>query len=243
MSDFITKLSELIDPEVMGDMVSARIPKKLRVAPFAKIDDTLQGVPGDTITVPAYTYIGDASDVAKKLAQENLRPDVITVDPPRKGLAEDVVESIARMQPEHVVYVSCDSATMARDVKRFAALGYRAVRACAVDLFPRADHVETVVLLSKGEVDSKKIRVEFSLEDMDMSEFQDGATYTQIKDYVLEHSGLKVSNLYISQIKRKCGIEVGKNFNLPKSDDSRQPQCPPEKEKAIREAFKYFGMI
>ncbi|RHT00475.1 23S rRNA methyltransferase [Firmicutes bacterium AM41-11] len=104
-------------------------------------------------------------------------------------------------------------------------------------------HVETVVLLSKGEVDSKKIRVEFSLEDMDMSEFQDGATYTQIKDYVLEHSGLKVSNLYISQIKRKCGIEVGKNYNLPKSEDSRQPMCPPEKEKAIREAFKYFGMI
>ena len=102
---------------------------------------------------------------------------------------------------------------------------------------------ETVVLLSKGEVDSKKIRVEFSLEDMDMSEFQDGATYTQIKDYVLEHSGLKVSNLYISQIKRKCGIEVGKNYNLPKSEDSRQPLCPPEKEKAIREAFKYFGMI
>ena len=102
---------------------------------------------------------------------------------------------------------------------------------------------ETVVLLSKGEVDSKKIRVEFSLEDMDMSEFQDGATYTQIKDYVLEHSGLKVSNLYISQIKRKCGIEVGKNYNLPKSEDSRQPLCPPEKEKAIREAFKYFGII
>ena len=188
-------------------------------------------------------FCGDASDVAKKLARENLRPDVITVDPPRKGLAADVVESIAEMQPQRVVYVSCDSATMARDVKRLADLGYTAQRACAVDMFPRADHVETVVLLSKGEVDSKKIRVEFSLEDMDMSEFQDGATYTQIKDYVLEHSGLKVSNLYISQIKRKCGIEVGKNFNLPKSDDSRQPQCPPEKEKAIREAFKYFGMI
>ena len=188
-------------------------------------------------------FCGDASDVAKKLARENLRPDVITVDPPRKGLAADVVESIAEMQPQRVVYVSCDSATMARDVKRLADLGYTAQRACAVDMFPRADHVETVVLLSKGEVDSKKIRVEFSLEDMDMSEFQDGATYTQIKDYVLEHTGLKVSSLYISQIKRKCGIGVGKNYNLPKSEDSRQPQCPPEKEKAIREAFKYFGMI
>ena len=102
---------------------------------------------------------------------------------------------------------------------------------------------ETVVLLSKGEIDSKKVRVEFSLEDMDMSDFQDKATYTQIKDYVLEHTGLKVSNLYISQIKRKCGLEVGKNYNLAKSEDSRQPQCPPEKENAIREAMKYFGMI
>lgn len=98
-------------------------------------------------------------------------------------------------------------------------------------------------MLSKDKVDSKKIRVEFSLEDMDMSEFQDGATYTQIKDYVLEHTGLKVSSLYISQIKKKCGLEVGKNYNQSKSEDSRQPQCSPEKEKAIREAFKYFGMI
>ena len=110
-------------------------------------------------------------------------------------------------------------------------------------LWESGNTAETVVLLSKGEVDSKKIRVEFSLEDMDMSEFQDGATYPQIKEYVLEHTGLKVSNLYISQIKRKCGIGVGKNYNLPKSEDSRQPQCTQEKEKAIREAFKYFGMI
>ena len=186
---------------------------------------------------------GDASRLAAELRQRGLRPDVICVDPPRKGLAPDVVEAAASMRPGRIVYVSCDPATLARDVARFAPLGYCPVRACAVDLFPGTAHVETVVLLSKGEVDSKKIRVEFSLEDMDMSEFQDGATYTQIKDYVLEHSGLKVSNLYISQIKRKCGIGVGKNYNLPKSEDSRQPQCPPEKEKAIREAFKYFGII
>ena len=186
---------------------------------------------------------GDASQLALQLEQEGITPDVIVVDPPRKGLAPDVVDTIARMAPPRVVYVSCDPATLGRDLKRFAALGYEAQQAEAVDLFPRTAHIETVVLLSKGEVDSKKIRVEFSLEDMDMSEFQDGATYTQIKDYVLEHSGLKVSNLYISQIKRKCGIEVGKNYNLPKSEASRQPQCPLEKEKAIREALKYFGMI
>ena len=188
-------------------------------------------------------FCGDAADIAAKLESDGLRPDVVTVDPPRKGLAPEVIASVAAMGPEKVVYVSCDPATLGRDVKIFREFGYEAKRAAAVDMFPGTAHVETVVLLSKGEVDSKKIRVEFSLEDMDMSEFQDGATYTQIKDYVLEHSGLKVSNLYISQIKRKCGIEVGKNYNLPKSEDSRQPQCPPEKEKAIREAMKYFGMI
>ena len=158
-------------------------------------------------------------------------------------LSAQCTDARVQMSPQRIVYVSCDPATLARDVKLLTARGYAFSQATAVDLFPRTKHVETVVLLSKGEVDSKKIRVEFSLEDMDMSEFQDGATYTQIKDYVLEHSGLKVSNLYISQIKRKCGIGVGKNYNLPKSEDSRQPQCPPEKEKAIREAFKYFGMI
>lgn len=104
-------------------------------------------------------------------------------------------------------------------------------------------HVETVVLLSKGEIDSKKVRVEFSLEDMDMSGFQKGATYEQIKAYVLEHTGLKVSSLYISQIKRKCGLDVGQNYNLSKKEDAKVPKCPPEKEAAIRDALKYFQMI
>ena len=102
---------------------------------------------------------------------------------------------------------------------------------------------ETVVLLSKGEIDSKKVRVEFSLEDMDMSGFQKGATYEQIKAYVLEHTGLKVSSLYISQIKRKCGLDVGQNYNLSKKEDAKVPKCPPEKEAAIRDALKYFQMI
>ena len=104
-------------------------------------------------------------------------------------------------------------------------------------------HIETVVLLSKGEINSKKVRVEFSLEDMDMSEFQDGATYTQIKDYVLEHSGLKVSSLYIAQVKQKHGIIERENYNRAKSENARQPKCPPEKEAAITEALKFFGMI
>lgn len=187
-------------------------------------------------------FCGDASDVAKKLARENLRPDVITVDPPRKGLAADVVESIAEMQPGRVVYVSCDSATMARDVKRLADLGYTAQRACAVDMFPRADHVETVVLLSKLNT-KQHIEVELNLDELDLTAAESKATYDEIKAYVLEKYGLKVSSLYISQVKRKCGLDVGQNYNLSKKEDAKVPQCPPEKEAAIMDALKHFQMI
>ena len=184
-----------------------------------------------------------AGDVFKVLDEIEEKPDVIVLDPPRDGIHPKALPKILDYGVDKIVYISCKVTSLARDLEMIQARGYRVEKCTAVDQFCQTVHVETVVLLSKGEVDSKKIRVEFSLEDMDMSEFQDGATYTQIKDYVLEHSGLKVSNLYISQIKRKCGIGVGKNYNLPKSEDSRQPQCPPEKEKAIREAFKYFGII
>ena len=187
-------------------------------------------------------FCGDASDVAKKLARENLRPDVITVDPPRKGLAADVVESIAEMQPGRVVYVSCDSATMARDVKRLADLGYTAQRACAVDMFPRADHIETVCLLSKLNT-KQHIEINLDMDELDLTDAEKKATYQEIKDYVLEHSGLKVSSLYIAQVKQKCGIIERENYNKPKSEDAKQPQCPPDKEKAIKEALTHFGMI
>ena len=189
-------------------------------------------------------FCGDAGQAALQLEREGVRPDVVVVDPPRKGLNADTIEALSRMSPRRIVYVSCDPATLSRDVALLSERGYKLQTAQAADLFPRCAHVETVVLLSKGEIDSKNIRVEFSLEDMDMSEFQDSATYPQIKAHVLEHTGLKVSSLYISQVKRKCGLEVGKNYNLPKSEDSRQaPTCPPEKENAIREALQYFGMI
>ena len=185
----------------------------------------------------------DAGEAARYLEGEGVRPDVVCVDPPRKGLAEDVVDTIADMGPERVVYVSCDPGTLGRDVKRFAGRGYTLKKAVAVDMFPRTAHVETVVLLSKGEIDSKKVRVEFSLEDMDMSGFQKGATYEQIKTYVLEKYGLKVSSLYISQVKRKCGLDVGQNYNLSKKEDAKVPQCPPEKETAIMDALRYFQML
>lgn len=185
----------------------------------------------------------DAGEAADRFAESGVRPDVIVVDPPRKGMSERAVAATASMQPERIVYVSCDPATLARDISRFSALGYRAERATAVDMFPRTSHVETVVLLSKGIIDSKKVRVEFSLEDMDMSGFRKGATYQQIKDYVLDHTGLKVSTLYIAQVKQKYGIIERENYNKPKFEDTHQPQCPPGKEAVIMDALRHFGMI
>lgn len=185
----------------------------------------------------------DAGQAATQLAAEGLTPQVICLDPPRKGCDAATLDAVLTMAPRRVVMVSCNAATAARDCRYLADRGYRPVKVQPVDLFPRTKHVETVVLLSKGEIDSKKVRVEFSLEDMDMSVFQKGATYEQIKTYVLKHTGLKVSSLYISQIKRKCGLDVGQNYNLSKKEDAKVPQCPPEKEAAIMEALKYFQMI
>ena len=185
---------------------------------------------------------GDASRLAAELRQRGLRPDVICVDPPRKGLAPDVVEAAASMTPGRIVYVSCDPATLARDVARFAPLGYRPVRACAVDLFPGTAHVETVCLLSK--LQSKEhIEIEVKMDEMDLTSAESKATYEEIREYVLEHTGLKVSYLYIAQVKQKYGIIERENYNKPKSENARQPQCPPEKKKAITEALRHFGMI
>ena len=196
-------------------------------------------------------YVGKAEEVlpgyykeyAREHGGETAHADVIVVDPPRKGCEESLLRTMVDMQPEKIVYVSCDSATLARDVKFLRGNGYEIQRVRAVDQFPHTVHVETVVLLSKGEIDSKKVRVEFSLEGMDMSGFQKGATYEQIKAYVLKHTGLKVSSLYISQVKRKCGLDVGQNYNLSKKENAKVPQCPPEKEAAIVEALKYFQML
>lgn len=189
-------------------------------------------------------YVGKAEEVLPRLyEEEHIFADVICVDPPRKGCDEACLNTIIKMAPKRIVYVSCDSATLARDLKYLCENGYEIRKVRAVDQFGQTVHVETVVLLSKGEIDSKKVRVEFSLEDMDMSGFQKGATYEQIKAYVLEHTGLKVSSLYISQIKRKCGLDVGQNYNLSKKEDAKVPKCPPEKEAAIRDALKYFQMI
>ena len=189
-------------------------------------------------------YQGDAGEFMEAVAEESEKPDVVFMDPPRAGSDEKFLSSLIKMSPKTVVYISCNPETLARDLAYIDKNStYKIQKIQPVDMFPHTAHIETVVLLSKGEIDSKKVRVEFSLEDMDMSGFQKGATYEQIKAYVLEHTGLKVSSLYISQIKRKCGLDVGQNYNLSKKEDAKVPKCPPEKEAAIRDALKYFQMI
>lgn len=184
----------------------------------------------------------DAKQAAAELASQNLRPDVIVVDPPRKGCDVEVLQAIAQMSPQKLIYISCNSASLARDCKELEQLGYRTLKAAPVDLFPRTTHVETVCLLSKLNT-KQHIEVELNLDELDLTSAESKATYEEIKAYVLEHSGMKVSSLYIAQVKQKCGVIECENYNKPKSEDTKQPQCPPEKEAAITEALKFFGMI
>lgn len=184
----------------------------------------------------------DAKEAAAQLAAENLHPDVIVVDPPRKGCDLEVLQAISAMAPKRLVMISCNSASLARDCKELEALGYHLEKAAPVDLFPRTTHVETVCLLSKLN-NKQHIDVELKLDELDLTSAESKATYDEIKAYVLEKYGLKVSSLYISQIKRKCGLDVGQNYNLSKKEDAKVPQCPPEKEAAIMDALKHFQMI
>ena len=188
-------------------------------------------------------FVGKAEEVLPREYKKNgVYADVIVVDPPRKGCDETLLETIVEMNPERIVYVSCDSATLARDLKYLCERGYELRKVCPVDQFGMTVHVETVVLLSQQKPDDT-IEIDLDLDELDATSAELKATYQEIKDYVLKESGLKVSSLYISQVKRKCGIEVGENYNLPKSENARVPQCPKEKEDAIKAALKYFAMI
>ena len=188
-------------------------------------------------------FVGKAEEVLPREYKKNgVYADVIVVDPPRKGCDETLLETMVEMNPERIVYVSCDSATLARDLKYLCERGYELRKVCPVDQFGMTVHVETVVLLSQQKPDDT-IEIDLDLDELDATSAELKATYQEIKDYVLKEFGLKVSSLYISQVKRKCGIEVGENYNLPKSENARVPQCPKEKEDAIKAALKYYAMI
>lgn len=183
-----------------------------------------------------------AGDVLKVVDELEDKPDFIVLDPPRDGIHPKAIQKIIDFGVEQMVYISCKPTSLARDLEVFEAAGYKVKRATAVDQFPNTVHIETVVLLSQQKPDDT-IEIDLDLDELDATSAELKATYQEIKDYVLKEFGLKVSNLYISQVKRKCGIEVGENYNLPKSENARVPQCPKEKEDAIKAALKYFAMI
>ncbi len=185
----------------------------------------------------------DASQAAQTLFERGEKPDVVILDPPRKGCDEALINTVAKMKPDRVVYVSCDSATLARDCRRFADLGYETLRATPVDMFPHTAHVETVVLLVRKISTKDYVTVEVRPEELELGSLKTHGTYEEIKSYVLHKHGLKISTLNISQVKRKCGLDVGESYNKPKKQDSKVPNCTPEKEKAIIDALKHFGMI
>ena len=183
-----------------------------------------------------------AGDVLKVVDELEDKPDFIVLDPPRDGIHPKAIQKIIDFGVEQMVYISCKPTSLARDLEVFEAAGYKVKRATAVDQFPNTVHIETVVLLSQQKPDDT-IEIDLDLDELDATSAETKATYQEIKDYVLKEFGLKVSNLYISQIKRKCGIEVGENYNLPKTENPKVPQCPKEKEDAIKAALKYFAMI
>ena len=188
-------------------------------------------------------YVADSAENAMaKWSKDGIRPDVIIVDPPRKGLTESFIKASVAMQPEKITYVSCNPATMARDIKLYQELGYELKKVQPVDLFPQTHHVETVALLSKLDVD-KHIDVEIELDELDLTSAESKATYAQIKEYVWNKFELKVPTLYIAQIKRKCGIELREHYSKSKKEKQIIPQCTPEKEEAIMDALRHFKMI
>ena len=183
-----------------------------------------------------------AGDVLKVIDELHDKPDLIVLDPPRDGINPKALQKIINFGVDRMVYISCKPTSLARDLEMLQEQGYKVEKVCAVDMFPGTVHVETVVLLSQQKPDDT-IEIDLDLDELDATSAELKATYQEIKDYVLKEFGLKVSSLYISQVKRKCGIEVGENYNLPKSENARVPQCPKEKEDAIKAALKYFAMI
>mgnify|MGYP005791358063 FL=1 len=183
-----------------------------------------------------------AGDVLKVVGELTDKPDLIVLDPPRDGIHPKAIEKIIDFGVERMVYVSCKPTSLARDLEILTARGYAVERACCVDMFPGTGNVETVCLLSKLNV-KEHIEVELDMDELDLTTAESKATYEEIREYVLEHTGLKVSHLYIAQVKQKYGIIERENYNKPKSENSRQPKCPPEKEAAITDALKFFGMV
>ena len=197
---------------------------------------------GEAVAAKSRFFCADAGQAATQLAAEGLHPDIVMLDPPRKGCDEATLSAVVRMAPRRVVYVSCNPATAARDAAWLEKNGYHAEKVQPVDLFPRTKHVEAVLLLTKLNVE-RHIEVDVSVDELDVTAAESKATYNEIRDYVWEHYQFKVSNLYIAQVKQKHGIIERENYHKAKNENAKQPKCPKEKEDAIVEALKHFQMI
>ena len=168
--------------------------------------------------------------------------DAIVLDPPRAGLDKEIIKTIAKTKIKKIVYISCNPQTLARDIKRFQEKGYNLEKIKGCDMFSETMHVETVALLSKLNTEHH-LDIEIGEDELSEIDFSKDATYGEIKQYVLDKYGLKVSSLYIAQVKRKHGLIERENYNISKKENQRVPNCPEEKEKAIEDALKWFGMI
>ena len=197
---------------------------------------------GEAVAAKSRFFCADAGQAATQLAAEGLHPDIVMLDPPRKGCDEATLSAVVRMAPRRVVYVSCNPATAARDAAWLEKNGYHAEKVQPVDLFPRTKHCEAVLLLTKLHVE-QHIEVDVSMDELDVTAAESKATYNEIREHVLEHHQLKVSNLYIAQVKQKYGIIERENYHKAKNENAKQPKCPKEKEDAIVEALKHFQMI
>ncbi|MBC5745302.1 23S rRNA (uracil(1939)-C(5))-methyltransferase RlmD [Lachnospiraceae bacterium MD308] len=181
-------------------------------------------------------------DVLKVIDSLKEVPDIIVLDPPRDGVNPKALEKIIQFGVDKIVYISCKPTSLARDLEMLQGCGYQAERIACVDLFPGTYHVESIVLLSKLHT-KQNIEVELEMSELDLTAAESKATYAEIKQYVLDKYGLKVSSLNIAQIKAKCGIIERENYNTAKNENVKQPNCTEEKENAIKNAFKYFQMI
>ena len=183
-----------------------------------------------------------AGDVAKVVSSLPEKPELIIVDPPRAGILGNGVKDIAEFGAKEIVYVSCNPRSLVENVVEFEARGYKLDKLELMDLFPNTPHVETVALLSKLNTEHH-LDIEIGEDELSEIDFSKDATYGEIKKYVLDKYGLKVSSLYIAQIKRKHGLIERENYNFSKKENQRVPNCPEEKEKAIEDALEHFGMI
>ena len=187
-------------------------------------------------------YCMDATQAAQRCLTQQVHPDVVILDPPRKGCSPDVIVSVAKMEPKRIVMISCNPATCARDLAAFQLQGYVEEKIVPVDLFPRTIHVETVVQLVRKKPDTY-IDITVDMDELDLTSSEAKATYDEIKDYIFDKHCVKVSSLYVAQVKQKHGIIERDCYNNSKKDNPKQPQCPPEKVKLIEEALRHFKMI